>query len=169
MFRITMLSVLLTVGLVAGCATHAATKSGLADCAGCGEGATCTACAAGDHCPACRANPGPNEPACAMCVSGRACTSCAAAEPSAPEPVATIEASGMGCPLCAGSADRRLKKVDGVAWTRIDLGTGTVTVGLDPDRPTPDAATLRDAVRDAGFTPGDVTLPARAEEGAATP
>ncbi|MEM9881313.1 MAG: heavy metal-associated domain-containing protein [Planctomycetota bacterium] len=92
---------------------------------------------------------------------------CATSPPSGSSAVAVIEARGMSCPQCAGSADRRLMMIDGVTWTRIDLGRGTVTVGLDPAKPTPDAEALRDAVRWAGFTAGSVTWMNDTEAGAA--
>ncbi|MEM1028573.1 MAG: heavy metal-associated domain-containing protein [Planctomycetota bacterium] len=75
------------------------------------------------------------------------------------EPVATISASGMSCPLCASNIDRRLSKVDGVKWTNIDLGNGVVTVGLEADAEAPTAEDLQTAIRDAGYTAGEVTMP----------
>lgn len=134
-----------------------------ADCAA--KDAKCATCAAGEKCTECA---GEAKEACATCAAGEACAECAAkkdkasnAAPAATTgPVATIEAKGMGCPLCASSADRRLMKVDGVTWTKIDLGNGQVTVGLDPKKPTPSAEELQTAIRDAGFTAEAVTLPA---------
>lgn len=132
-------------------------------CACCGTDGPCAECAAGKACACCA---GEGKEACTSCESGEACTTCATkdksseAQPAVPtEPVATIDAKGMGCPLCASSADRRLKKVDGVMWTNIDLGNGLVTIGLDPNKPTPTAEDLKAAVQDAGFTAEKVTLP----------
>ena len=144
------------------CAT-CATGEKCADCAS--KTVKCATCAAGEACADCA---GEAKEACATCAAGEACAECAAkkdktsaAAPAATgEPVAVIDAKGMGCPLCASSADRRLMKVDGVTWTKIDLGNGQVTVGLDPNKPTPSAEDLQTAIRDAGFTADAVTLPA---------
>ena len=135
-------------------------------CADCASKATaCVSCAAGEKCADCAA--GETKEACPTCASGEACASCAGktdpaaeAEPvAAAEPVAVIDAKGMGCPLCASNIDRRMQKLDGVTWTKIDLGKGEVIVGLDPNESTPTAQELQDAVNDAGYTAGDVTLP----------
>ncbi|MEM1109364.1 MAG: heavy metal-associated domain-containing protein [Planctomycetota bacterium] len=92
----------------------------------------------------------------------------ASAEPT-PEPtlaavseerVATIDAKGMSCPQCASNIDRRMQKIAGVNWTKIDLGKGQVIVGLDTEKPRPTAEQLQQAVSDAGYTAGEVTLPA---------
>ncbi|MEO1237879.1 MAG: heavy metal-associated domain-containing protein [Planctomycetota bacterium] len=145
-------------------------------CCSASGGEACAGCVtAAKDCAACAA-PG----ACADCAAGVACSLCSAADPEvvavaattppAPvdipdgEPVATIAARGMSCPLCASNADRRLMKIDGVTWTRIDLGQGLVTVGLDPAKPTPSADALQTAVRDAGFTAQEVTLPGEVRE-----
>lgn len=76
------------------------------------------------------------------------------------EQVATIDAKGMSCPQCASNIDRRMQKIAGVNWTKIDLGKGQVIVGLDTEKPRPTAEQLQQAVSDAGYTAGEVTLPA---------
>ncbi|MEM7627592.1 MAG: heavy metal-associated domain-containing protein [Planctomycetota bacterium] len=145
------------------CADCAAEAAKCETCAT--KNAKCATCAAGKKCTECA---GEKKEACATCASGEAFSDCkkktekadkSVAVPISDEPIATIEAKGMGCPLCASSADRRLKKIDGVTWTNIDLGNGLVTVGLDPNKPTPEAEDLQNAIRDAGFTADAVTLP----------
>jgi copper chaperone CopZ len=131
----------------------------------------CATCASGEHCAECAAKK--EKQACSTCAAGETCTECEAektepaesatdaAETGADvEAVATIDAKGMGCPLCASNIDRRMQKLDGINWTKIDLGKGQVMVGLDPSKPAPTAEQLQQAVNDAGFTAGDVTLPA---------
>lgn len=175
----------LSLALLAGCAATSSTEAPAESaCATCASGeycaecdakkgkSACATCAAGEKCTDCAAQDGKactvcggDATACATCAAGEPCAKCDAkkseAKPSASdtEPVATINAKGMGCPLCASSADRRLKKVDGVKWTNIDLGNGVVTVGLDPEKPAPAAEDLQAAIRDAGFTADDVTMP----------
>lgn len=158
--------------LLTGCASTDATSTDSAApmaCASCaakgGEKAACATCAAGEFCAECAGEE--KKEACATCAAGLECAECAAkkdkstsaAPATTTEPVATINAKGMGCPLCASSADRRLMKVDGVKWTNIDLGNGIVTVGLDPEKPAPSAESLQTAIRDAGFTAEEVTMP----------
>lgn len=140
-----MMTAALLMGLftLAGCESTPVSTEKAAHCVGCAE-EECATCEAGEHCEECADK---NAQAKAM-----------------PEgPTATIEAKGMGCPLCASSADRRLMKVDGVQWTNIDLGKGVVTVGLDPQKPSPSPKELQDAIRDAGFTAESVTMPAQEE------
>ncbi|WP_221435472.1 heavy-metal-associated domain-containing protein [Algisphaera agarilytica] len=130
------------------------------------EGKTsCESCAAGKDCASCDAKK-KGEHACATCAAGEACTKCTAkqseaapAELTMSERVATIDAKGMSCPLCASNIDRRMQKLDGVSWTKIDLGKGQVIVGLEDDTPAPSADELFQAVNDAGYTAGEVTLP----------
>lgn len=149
------------------CTQCAAGEGACLICAASLDKSSCATCAAGEPCTKCDAKK--TKSSCATCAAGEACAKCAAkkandkatdaAPAAAAEPVATINAKGMGCPLCASSADRRLKKVDGVKWTNIDLGNGVVTVGLDPEKPAPSAESLQTAIRDAGFTAEDVTMP----------
>lgn len=154
------------------CTKCAPGKEACATCAANTEKTTCVTCAAGEPCAECDAEG--SEATCATCAAGKPCAKCDAkkakekASDAAPvvtpaaastEPVATINAKGMGCPLCASSADRRLMKIDGVKWTNIDLGKGVVTVGLDPEKPAPSADELQTAIRDAGFTAEEVTMP----------
>ncbi len=167
--------------LLTGCAATSSTQApAKSSCATCASGEYCAECAAkkGEKCAAC--NNGEMSAACTAkkAAAGEApCAACAAGEAAdaaehthqavtapthatdAGEPVVIINAKGMGCPLCASSADRRLMKVDGVKWTNIDLGNGIVTVGLDPEKPAPAAQDLQAAIRDAGFTAEQVTMP----------
>ena len=154
--------------LLTGCATPTATQDAASTCCGssipgqcadgspCAEGkecsgGTCTLTKADSTCCA----------DCTSCTSEKTAESVGDAVPAAStEPVATISASGMSCPLCASNIDRRLQKVDGVKWTNIDLGNGIVTVGLEPDAEAPAAEELQTAIRDAGYTAGEVTMPA---------
>ena len=74
-------------------------------------------------------------------------------------PVATIQANGLSCPLCASNIDEVIARMPGVKQVQVDLGAGLIRVGLDPAADWPTAQQLGDAVRDAGFTPQEVTLP----------
>jgi len=61
-----------------------------------------------------------------------------------------ISVSGMVCSFCAQGIEKRLKAVPGTASVRIDLAKGLVEVTARPGS-TLDAATLKKAVRDAGY------------------
>lgn len=61
-----------------------------------------------------------------------------------------ISVSGMVCSFCAQGIEKRLKAVPGTASVRIDLAKGMVEVTARPGS-TLDAATLKKAVRDAGY------------------
>ena len=148
-------ALLLAVGLFAvGCSTQSSSRADAptdtavsAPCESCAEClADAGSCDEGENCPAC---------------SAMKDTATAAPEGEGDDgPVAVIEAQGMSCPLCASNADRRLMKLPGVRWTNIDLGTGQVSVGLDPNQTAPDPEQLKTAIRDAGFTATDVKMPA---------
>ncbi len=101
-------------------------------------------------------------------LSPQNCTVCAARGVSAPghtaqvhdtSDVATVSSTGICCPMCGTHAQKRLGKLDGVEWVDVNLHTGDVFVGLDPETPRPAAAALQEEIRKSGFTPGAVTLP----------
>lgn len=81
------------------------------------------------------------------------------AEVHATADVATVSSKGICCPMCGAHAQKRLTKLDGVEWVDVNLHTGDISVGLDPDTPQPAAEALQEEVRKSGFTPGAVTLP----------
>lgn len=64
---------------------------------------------------------------------------------------ATLFVNGMGCPLCVSNVDKQLVRVSGVQSVKVDLGAGTVDVGL-AGKTKPSAAALAKAVDDAGLT-----------------
>jgi len=71
---------------------------------------------------------------------------------------ALVWVNGMGCPLCATNVDQQLRRVRGVEAVKINLGTGIVSVSLDPKLTPPEAA-LAQAVRDSGFTLVRIQMP----------
>lgn len=64
---------------------------------------------------------------------------------------ATLYVNGMGCPLCVSNVDKQLERVKGVESVKVDLGAGTVDVGL-MGKTKPSAAQLAEAVDNAGLT-----------------
>lgn len=64
---------------------------------------------------------------------------------------------GMDCAPCAYGLEKRFKSIDGVASARVSLNEGFAEVRLEPgSRVT--LETIRDAVRESGFSPREATL-----------
>lgn len=60
--------------------------------------------------------------------------------------------NGLGCPLCATNIDKVLEREDYTRSVSVDLGQGTVTLGLKPGETAPSPKELADLVHDSGFT-----------------
>lgn len=80
----------------------------------------------------------------------------------------TIPISGMHCASCASSIERALHQVEGVMQAHVNFGTEQATVSYLPAQTEP--ATLRQAIRSAGYEPQDTDAeaPADAQSGAKT-
>ena len=65
---------------------------------------------------------------------------------------ATLVVFGMSCPQCASNVDKQLKRIDGVADIRTDLGSGDVIVEFAEGSARPTPAELGRAVELSGFT-----------------
>jgi Cu+-exporting ATPase len=63
----------------------------------------------------------------------------------------TIPVGGMHCASCAASIERALGSVEGVVTAHVNFGTAKATVEYLPTRV--EAATLRQAIREAGYEP----------------
>ncbi len=86
--------------------------------------------------------------------------SIASAQSSATRYVVSVE--GLACPFCVFGLERELKGVEGVANVAVSLGESRATVDVRPGAVVRPEA-LRAAVREAGFTPGAITLTLTAE------
>jgi len=73
-----------------------------------------------------------------------------------------VAVEGMACPFCVFGLERELKAVDGVAEVAVSLGESRATVDVRPGAVV-QPEVLRSAIREAGFTPGDITLTLTAE------
>lgn len=60
--------------------------------------------------------------------------------------------NGLGCPLCATNIDKVLEREDYTRSVVVDLGLGTVTLGLKPEETAPSPKDLYELVHDSGFT-----------------
>lgn len=72
-----------------------------------------------------------------------------------------VEVHGMTCAFCVNSLDRRLTAMPSIAQVQISLKNNKVLLKTDGD--TLDIEAIKQAIRDAGFTPVNVT--ARSDDG----
>ncbi len=75
-----------------------------------------------------------------------------------PLPTAAIQVDGLSCPLCVYGLEKNLKQLKGVKTVDTNLKTGKAIVTFTGDIVVDDP-TLRQAVKKAGFTAGDITRP----------
>lgn len=69
----------------------------------------------------------------------------------------TVAVDGLACPFCAYGLEKRLKDVDGMTLSKIDINQGTATLKVKEEEPL-DFEVLRKAVKKAGFTPGEISV-----------
>ncbi len=69
----------------------------------------------------------------------------------------TVVVDGLACPFCAYALEKNLRRLRGVSGVRIDVDAGLATLGADAAA-RPCVRAVADAVREAGFTPGRITL-----------
>lgn len=69
-----------------------------------------------------------------------------------------VRVDGLSCPFCAYGLEKKLKKIDGIKDLKIDIKKGLVTFTLKEGK-TVDEKTIRKIVKDAGFTPKEITFP----------
>lgn len=79
--------------------------------------------------------------------------------PRAGPPEVVVEVGGLTCPFCAYGLEKKFVEAAPVDSVEVGLETGEVRLWLKPEREMTDAE-VRDVVRDAGFTPGEVRRPA---------
>ena len=64
----------------------------------------------------------------------------------------------MSCPFCVYNVEKKLRALDGVSSAEVDLEQGRARVEMRPGGGA-DRQQLRQAIIDAGFTPGAITAP----------
>ena len=70
--------------------------------------------------------------------------------------VVDIAIKGMSCPFCVYSVEKKLSALEGVQSAEVDLEQGRARVAMQPGV-APDSGQLREAIINAGFTPGDIS------------
>lgn len=73
-----------------------------------------------------------------------------------------VEVLGTSCPFCAFGLEKRFDQIEGVADVKIDLKGGRAILTLQRGARISEEA-LRQAVDDAGFTPGKIIYRSGAE------
>ncbi|HMB65001.1 MAG TPA: heavy-metal-associated domain-containing protein [Eudoraea sp.] len=67
-----------------------------------------------------------------------------------------IEVDGLSCPFCAYGLEKNLKKLEGVETIKIDVENAFVLLTIAEGKSV-DEATIRENIKDAGFTPRAIT------------
>ncbi|MBT8102044.1 MAG: heavy-metal-associated domain-containing protein [Woeseia sp.] len=76
--------------------------------------------------------------------------------------VVVIAVSGLACPFCAYGLEKNLKKLADVDSATVDLAASTVRISIKPGQ-NADLDAIREAIVNAGFTPGEVRAPEEEE------
>ncbi len=69
-----------------------------------------------------------------------------------PQEVLEIDVAGMTCAFCAYGVEKNLGKLPGVEQAQVSLEAKKARVVMKAGE-TPDETTIREIIRDAGFTP----------------
>jgi copper chaperone CopZ len=72
--------------------------------------------------------------------------------------VVEVEVSGLTCPFCAWGVERNVEKVSGVESCDVSVEEGKARIVLSPGA-TADIEAIKRAILDAGFSPGQATVP----------
>jgi copper chaperone CopZ len=76
----------------------------------------------------------------------------------APEKVyIKIEVNGLSCPFCAYGLEKKLKKIPGSENIKIELKEGLAILSV-PKSTQPTKEELETIIKDAGFTPGNISF-----------
>jgi len=80
--------------------------------------------------------------------------------------VIDVAVQGMSCPFCVYNVEKKLRGLDGVDSASVDLKQGQARVVMKPGIRM-NADKLKQAILDAGFTPGAMTVSGTAAAAAA--
>ena len=71
--------------------------------------------------------------------------------------IVEIEVTGMTCPFCVYGTEKKLNLLPGVDRAEVSLKDKRARITMEPGK-TADLNAIRQAITDAGFTPGKVML-----------
>ncbi|HGY55716.1 MAG TPA: copper chaperone [Caldithrix abyssi] len=63
----------------------------------------------------------------------------------------TLQVDGLSCPFCAYGLEKKLKSIEGINQTDIELNKGVVTLEVSPNAAV-DSLLLKEKINEAGFT-----------------
>lgn len=69
----------------------------------------------------------------------------------------TVRVDGLSCPFCAYGLEKKLNEIDGVDSINIDIEKGSVTLTVGKGTNISEEK-IKSKVKDAGFTPREVTF-----------
>lgn len=69
-----------------------------------------------------------------------------------------FQVDGLSCPFCVFGLKKKLSQVEGLQGVEVDYKKGLVRARWDETKPFDEEAITK-AVRDAGFTPGEISSP----------
>jgi len=64
----------------------------------------------------------------------------------------TMKISGLHCETCCNTIEKKLSKLKGINFAKVDLGENEVLVNFDEETVEPEK--IRKTIRKAGFIPG---------------
>lgn len=67
-----------------------------------------------------------------------------------------VKVDGLACPFCAYGLEKKLKQIDGVENLKIDVKKGMITFTIAKGK-TVSEEKIKKTVKDAGFTPREIT------------
>jgi mercuric ion binding protein len=67
-----------------------------------------------------------------------------------------LQVDGLACPFCAYGLEKKLTTIDGVDSIKIDIEKGMVTLLVQEDM-TVNEEVIKEKIKEAGFTPGEIT------------
>lgn len=76
---------------------------------------------------------------------------------SAQTQTVTVEVKGLSCPFCAYGLEKNFKSLKGAENIKIDIEKGLLTFTLK-DQKNITEKVIRQQVKEAGFTPGKITI-----------
>ena len=74
---------------------------------------------------------------------------------------AIVQVTGMSCPQCSHNIALIMDRVDAIEASQVDLGEGRVLIAFATGQSL-SADQITTIIKDAGFTPGEVTFNAKA-------
>ncbi len=82
---------------------------------------------------------------------------------SAQEAQVRVQVDGLTCPFCAYGLEKKLKAIDGVEKLEINIEEGVAVLTFRHSDKI-DEEQIGKAVKDAGFTPGEITVEKKSDE-----